>query len=146
MSLLLLFSGSNAAGEVELRNSKVRLISGDLYRLTFRVRSSLIQTIEMLLRDHTGVHISHNSTFDVIAADTWKTVKIEFTATFTDPLSILGITPQSYDQNFYVDKFNMINLSKERKQYRIMRIQGSVLPGSFIQILTLREKTANETA
>jgi hypothetical protein len=145
MSLLLLFP-SQAAGEAELRNSAVPLIINHQYRLTFRVRSSLIQTFEILIRNSTGASISYNATRDILAADTWQTIKVEFTAVATDPLSILGITPTSLDQSFYVDKFNMIDLTVERKEYRIMRIQGSVLPGSFVQILTLREKTANETA
>ncbi len=146
MSLLLLFP-TQAVGEAEIKNSAVPLVSGHVYRLTFRVRSSYApQTLELLIRNSTELTTSLNTTFEIPTADAWKIFKFEFTAGATDPLSIIGITPTSVAQSLYFDNFKLIDLTIERKEYRIMRIQGSVLPGSFVQILTLREKTANETA
>lgn len=95
--------------------------------------------------DSAGGNISLNSSYGIKQVDKWKATSFDFTAVQTNENAQLRITPASLLQDIWFDKFRLIDLTLEKKQYRIMRIQGSVLPGSFIQILTLREKTANET-
>lgn len=144
MSLLLLLRSETSSSE--LKNTKIKLISGHLYRLTFKVRATTPQTITVKMQNSTGLTVSLNSDADILEANTWQTIKKEFTAGASDDDSVLRLLIYATPQSIWFDKFNLIDLTIERKEYRIMRIQGSVLPGSFIQILTLREKTANETA
>ena len=89
---------------------------------------------------------SLNDNYDLKTINAWKTAVFEFTGVTTDHNSVLKITPETEVQSIWFDKFRLYDLTLERKQYRLMRIQGSVMPGSFIQTLTLREKTAAETA
>lgn len=142
MSLLLLFTSPDV---VNWRHRRIKLISGNVYKLSFRVRATVAQTFNVMITDSTWLTQSLNAN-PTILADRWTTITYEFTAQATDNDSYLWIKVLTGSQDFYLDKFNLINLTTERKQYRIMRIQGSILPGSFIQTLTLREVTSAETA
>lgn len=140
------FSPGVSDGTIELRSGNLPLVSGQLYRLTMKVRSTRTQNIDVDVQDSALANPSLDAT-RTITANIWETLKFEFTAAATDADSKLRIHLDMDDvQEFWVDDCDLFNLTKERKQYRIMRIQGSMLPGSFIQTLTLREKTAQETA
>ena len=104
------------------------------------------QDIGVKVQNAAGSQISLNSSYGLKYADTWKTASFEFTALETNAVSELRITPETAVQTIYLDKFRLYDLTQEMKEYRIMRIQGSLLPGSFLQTLTIREKTATETA
>lgn len=146
MSLLFLLDGQ--AGGItacELRHSKIKIISGHVYKLSFRVRSTLAQQLNVRIQNSGGGTTSLNQN-KVITANEWQTIKFEFTASASDDNSVLRVVMQASIQEMWFDRFRLIDLTLHRRQYRIMRIQGSVLPGSFVQTLTLREKTANETA
>lgn len=146
MSLLFLLDG--VAGGItacELKHSKIKIISGHVYKLSFKIRSTLAQQLNVRVENSGGGTTSLNQN-KVITANAWQTVKFEFTASASDDNSVLRVILQASVQEVWFDKFRLIDLTMHRREYRIMRIQGSVLPGSFIQILTLREKTANETA
>lgn len=148
MTLTTLFVDSGPAvisGDVYLKHEKIKLITGHVYRLTYKVRSNIAQTINTKALT-SGAAANGLNSDKYIREDVWKTLQFEFTATTTDHNSQLRIQPASQAHTIYFDEFRMIDLTLERKQYRIMRIQGSVLPGSFIQTLTLREKTTAETA
>lgn len=146
MSLLLLFLPSGGGAQtLEFRHGNIPLISGNVYRLTFKARSTLAQSFTVKIQNTAESVLHLNQTGD-LEANEWKIFSYEFTALATDDLAKLSIYPYIAIQSFYADNFKLINLTKERKQYRIMRIVGSLLPGSFIQTLTLREKTASETA
>lgn len=148
MTLTTLFLDSGPAaisGDVYLKHDKVKLLTGHVYRLTYKVRSNIAQTINTKALTSGGSSNGLNSN-KYIRADVWKTLQFEFTATTTDHDSQLRVQPASQAHTIYFDEFKLIDLTLERKQYRVMRIQGSVLPGSFIQTLTLREKTDAETA
>ena len=148
MTLTILFLDSGVApvtGDVYLKHEKIKLLANHVYRLTFKVRSDIAQTINTKALTSAAAANGLN-TDKYIRADAWKVLQFEFTATTTDHNSQLRIQPASQAHTIYFDQFKLIDLTLERKQYRIMRIQGSVLPGSFIQTLTLREKTDAETA
>ena len=148
MTLTTLFLDSGVApvsGDVYLKHDKVKLVTGHVYRLTYKVRSNIAQTINTKALTSAGAANGLN-TSKYIRADAWKTLQFEFTATTTDHNSQLRVQPASQAHTIYFDQFRLIDLTLERKQYRIMRIQGSILPGTFIQTLTLREKTTAETA
>lgn len=142
MSLLLLFVTSNV---VAYTHRRIPLIAGNVYKLSFRVRSSLAQTFSVFIADSSSVNISLSASPSILA-DAWTVIAYEFTAAATDPNSYMQIKMSEASQDIYLDQFRLINLTKERKQYRIMRIQGSLLTGSFVQSLTLREVSAQETA
>lgn len=133
------------SGMIELRNAPFNIISGDTYRLSFKVRSTVNQLVGVKVSNSGLTTDSLDDDFRVYA-DEWKMKKFEFTATASDEASILRFIPSTDAlHSLYIDKVTLINLSKDRKQYRIMRIRGSMFPGSFLQTLTVREKTANET-
>ncbi len=142
MSLLLFFATSDV---VAFRHNRIPLIAGHVYKLSIKVRSTIATTFNLLMTDSSIANVSLNA-MPTIPANTWKMIAFEFTAVVTDNNSYLWVKPQTVAQDFYVDQAKLVDLTVERKQYRIMRIVGSVLPGSFIQTLTLREKTAAETA
>lgn len=140
------FSPGLSDGTVEMRAGNIPLVSGQVYRLAFKVRSTRSQNINIKMQESTLTTDSVNITRHLLA-DTWKQIHYEFTAQATDADSKLRIFLDMDDvQEFWLDEVELFNLSKERKQYRVMRIQGSMLPGSFVQTLTLREKTSSETA
>lgn len=140
MSLLLLFPYHGT----ELR-STVKIVVGHQYQLICRVRSNVAQTIRVRVDDSASANNSLDTT-KVLSADTWETINVTFTGAASDKNSQLRLLPDQVVQNFYADRFRLIDLTLDRKQYRIMRIQGSLVPGSFVQTLTLREKTDAETA
>jgi len=142
MSLLLFFATSDV---VALRHNRIPLILGNVYKLSLKVRATINTTFNILMTDSSIQLVSLNVSPSVYA-NTWKTIAFEFTAVKSDNNSSLWIKPQTVPHDFYVDKVNLFNLTKDRKEYRVMRIQGSMLTGSFVQTLTLREKTAAETA
>lgn len=92
----------------------------------------------------TGVTTSLNQTKHT-PANLTKGLKFEFTATATDSNSRIRIFPSLTAQSFYIDKVVLIDLTKEKKNYRLLRIKGSIYPGTFIQTLTLREKLDTES-
>lgn len=143
MSLLLFFARPEA---VQYRHERIKLVAGHTYKLSIKVRSTVApQTIIIYLTN--SAYTLQAATYPtILTADTWQMITLEFTATLSDNNSILWIKPNATSQSFYLDKANLIDLTVERKQYRIMRIVGSMMPGTFIQTLTLREKTATETA
>ncbi len=142
MSLLLFFASSDS---IVWKHRRIPLIAGNVYKFSVKIRATVAQTFNIVFtnRSYTTNGLNARPT---IAANVWKTFAYEFTALETDNDSFLLIKPSAIAHQFYVDGAKLINLTKERKQYRIMRIQGSVLPGTFVQTLTLREKTATETA
>ena len=142
----LVLEQDSITGSCYLKHDKIRLISGHVYRFSFKVRSNHTQDIGVKIQDDAGSYVSLDDSFSIKKINTWKQTHFEFTALETNFDAQIRITPESLLQNIYFDNFKLIDLTLERKEYRIMRIQGSVLPGSFVQILTLREKTANETA
>jgi hypothetical protein len=131
--------------EAEFRGGNVPLISGHEYKLSFQVRSTKAQQINVKVQDSNNANES-TSQYKTIPQNETITAKFEFTAAATDNNSRVRIFPEAGYQDTYFDHFRLIDLTIERKQYRVMRIQGSMLPGSFIQALTLREKTDAETA
>lgn len=140
------FSPGVSDGTVELRAGNIPLVSGEVYRLAVRVRSTRSQNLVFDMQDSALANPSLAATRH-ITANIWETLKFEFTAAATDTNSKLRIHLDMNDvQEFWIDNCELFSLTKERKQYRVMRIQGSMLPGSYIQTLTLREKTAQETA
>lgn len=82
----------------------------------------------------------------VITAGKLNTCQFEFNASATDPNSVLRIIMEAAVQVTRFDKFRLIDYTIYKKNYRLMRIQGSMFPGSFVQTLTLREVTDAETA
>lgn len=133
-------------GTVELRGANIPLEAGVVYKLSFMVRSSVAQQIRIQLVD-SGLANDSIDAYRALQANTWRTLAFEFTAQATDSASILRIhLEMTALHNFYIDKAKLIDLTQNRKEYRLMRVRGSMMPGSFIQKLTLREKTANETA
>jgi len=143
MSLLLLFPSHGP--KTYLKHYRIPLIVGNIYKLSFKVRGDLQELVTVLMTDSTQANISLSDSFEV-TQNQWKSPAFEFTALATDTNSYLIFIIPGDVQNIYFDNFKLINLTRERKQYRIMRIQGSMTPGSFIQTLTLREKTTAETA
>lgn len=135
-----------ATGTGEIRANNIPLIAGDTYLLRMWMRANREETINVKVQDSALANQAANEN-RLLPADTWTPFNFEFTAVATDVASVIRITLNMTSiQNFYIDRCILINLSKEKKQYRIMRIQGSLLPGSFVQNLTLREKTDAETA
>lgn len=128
-----------------LNHNLIRLITGHVYRLTMNVRTNTQQSITVKMTDSTAATVSLNQAIS-IAADRWEKLSFEFTAGVSDFHSILSVILANQEQEFWIDTLRLIDLTKERKEYRLMRIKGSLLPGSFIQTLTLREKTTAETA
>lgn len=134
------------SGTIEIRCADIPLVIGQQYRLSFMFRSTLAQYITIEIYN-SGLTTPSLSTTRYVPANTWKGIKDDFTCAVTDDNSILRIhLSNDADHDAYIDKVRIVNLTKELKSYRIMRIQGSLLPGSFIQTLTLREVTASETA
>ena len=133
-------------GTVELRCSNIPLVSGDEYTLLIWVRTNRAQQINVVVTDSSLA----SDSLDVnryVVADTWIPLKFDFTAVATDTDSKLRIDlNMDAVQEFYIDDVFLINRTFEEKEYRIMRIKGSFRPGGFKQTLTLREKTAAETA
>lgn len=146
MLLPLLSSVSAATGEVYLLKSNIPLKVSHEYRLTFRARSDQTQELTVMMQNIAGTQISLNDTAPITIANRWQNLRLEFTALETNKQSQLRVYPEAIDQTLYLDNFNLIDLTNEQKIYRVMRIQGSILPGSFVQSLTLREKTTAETA
>lgn len=146
MSLLLLFpQAAVALTEVYLKYTPIKIVASDDYRFSFRVRSDTAQQLHIKVVDSAG----GNASLDIyrhIEADTWEVIKSEFSGVASDTASQIFIYVSAEVQEIFVDDFKLYNLSVERKEYRIMRIQGRMRPGSFLQTLTLREKTAAETA
>lgn len=142
MSLLLFFATSDV---VAYRHNRIPLTLNHVYKLSMRVRATINTTFNLLVTDSSIQNVSLN-TSPSLYANTWKTVAAEFTAVKTDTNSSIWVKPQTVPHDFYVDKVFLTDLTLNRKEYRIMRIQGSMLPGSFVQTLTLREKTTAETA
>lgn len=130
---------------LELKNTKVPLIAGHLYRLQYKVRSNLLQEVQVTLTDRNDANPSLDTIIDV-PVNQWNKHTHIFTAVETDDHSILHFFPALFGQEIWFDAFSLIDLTMSKKSYRIMRIQGSLLPGSFVQTLTLREKTTAETA
>lgn len=146
MLVPLLSSVSAATGEAYLLKSNISLKLDHEYRLTFRARSDQTQDLTVVMRNIAGTEISLNSTASITVANRWQNLRLEFTAVETNKKSELRVYPEAIDQTLYLDNFCLIDLTNEQKIYRVMRIQGSILPGSFVQSLTLREKTSAETA
>lgn len=145
MSLTLLFpTETGPTGDVYLKHDKIKIISGHVYRLSFVVRTNLAGTINTKVLDSGGGNGSLNSDKYLVDAK-FKTFQFEFTGAITDHNSQIRIQPASAEQILYFDQFRLIDLTLDRKQYRIMRIQGSMFPGSFIQTLSLREFTPAES-
>jgi hypothetical protein len=142
MSLLLLYHPSR---EVKLINSPVNLDSSHQYRCSFKVWCDTNASIEYGFVDSSdGAQHTYGSQF--IVAETWTTVTFTFTPTTTDNASRLVIHLPDDANTFRFDDANLLDLTSEQLSYRVMRIQGSMNPGSYVQTLTLREKTAAETA
>mgnify|MGYP000898356396 CR=1 FL=1 len=140
------FTVESNDGTAELRGINIPLVAGHQYNLTMMMRSTRAQDINVKIQDSNLANQSESIT-KPIPANTWTPFNFKFTAAATDPESVIRITLNMESiQTFYIDKVRMIDLTIEQKQYRIMRIQGSMLPGSFVQTLTLREKTDAETA
>jgi len=146
MLIPLISSVSVVSGDTYLLKSNISLKSGHDYRLTFRARSNEIQDLTVVMQNIAGTQVSLNDTASITIVDRWQNLRLEFTAVETNKKSELRIYPETTDQILYLDNFNLIDLTNEQKIYRVMRIQGSILPGSFVQSLTLREKTSAETA
>lgn len=142
MSLLTLFLPRGVKTELQ-RN--IKLIANHQYRLTFKVRSTVAQNIRTIIEDHTQTTTINLADKD-IPANIWTQFKVVFTPAISDETALLRIRFENVSQNFWVDDFKMYDLTKEMKAYRVMRIKGSIFPGTFIQTLTLREKTDNENS
>lgn len=146
MSLILLFLPTGSVvPQAKLVHSKVPIISGHQYELTFFVQSSQAQNITTVIDNSSEDNKSLQQTKH-IPANNFVQLKFNFSGVETDSLSKLIITLAAGIQTTYFDKFKLIDLTANTRQYRLMRIQGSLKPGGFIQTLTLREKTAAETA
>jgi len=147
MSLILLFLPHAAGGitALEYRNVDVPIITAHVYKLSFKVYSNLAQQLNVIVQNSAQSVTSLNK-YKVITANAWNTIQFEFTGGATDPNSLLRIVMQAAVQETRFDKFRMIDYTIYKKSYRIMRIQGSMFPGSFIQTLTLREVTDAEIA
>ena len=132
-------------GAAKLILSGVNLVSGHVYRLILKARSTMASSVQIQVVDENLANQSL-TTIKNLSANIWKVLSAEFTAAATDDNSKMIITPEAILQSFYVDEVSIIDLTLERKSYRLVRIQGSMMPGSYIQTLTLREVNAQETA
>lgn len=139
--ILLLASGSESH---RLICSPVKLISGDQYRLTFEVWGDTTDDISYGFESSGGLGISNTS--ETVPGGGWIPLNLTFTSTISDDESKLVIHLPEATNVWRFDNFKMINLTKEQTNYRVMRIQGKVHPGQFLQTLELREVTATETA
>jgi len=142
MSLLTLFLPRGVKTELQ---KTIPLIANHEYRLTFKVRSTVAQTIRTLIEDQTQTTTISLSVKE-IPANIWTQFKVIFTPVASHQAALLRIRFENVSQNFWADDFKLYDMTKELKQYRVMRIKGSVFPGTFIQTLTLREKTDNENS
>lgn len=131
--------------QAEIRQANIPLIVGHEYRLVLNVRGTREQNVTVKMETSGGASQGLNQTYS-IEANRWTTKRFDFTALSTNLNNYLRVFPQATNQNFYIDNVSLIDLTRERKEYRIMRIQGSVVPGSFIQTLTIREKTSQESS
>lgn len=137
---------SVGTGTVELRCSNIPLTNGEEYVLSLKMRASRTQNVDVDIYD-SGLSTQSLDKVATVVADTWKQFAWTFTAQATDLDSKLRIhLNMDAVQDFYVDDVVLLNLTKEEKEYRLMRIKGSMRPGSFTQELTLREITESETA
>lgn len=144
MSLLLLFQNqAPSLTSVYLKNTPFKIISGDTYSLSFWAQSNKSQQIQVRVFDSAGGNSSLNA-YRYLVADTPELLKFDFTGAASDDNSQLRIILDASVHNFYIDRVILINLSKERKSYRLVQIKGDMRPGSFLQTLTLREVDANE--
>lgn len=132
-------------GSAKLILNGVKLVSGHVYRLSFKARSTEASSVQIQVVDRNLANQSL-TTIKNLSANIWKTLNAEFTAAASDTDSKVVLTPEAIVQTFYIDEVKVIDLTLERKSYRIVRIQGSMMPGSYIQTLTLREVNAQETA
>jgi len=132
-------------GAAKLILNGVNLVSGHVYRLVFKARSTETISLQVQVVDKNLANQSYTGVKN-LTANIWKTLSAEFTAAASDEDSKVVLTPEEKLQSFYVDEVQIIDLTLERKSYRLVRIQGSMMPGSYIQTLTLREVNAQETA
>lgn len=140
--LLLLLSPEDNL--LKLTYTGLKLVNGHTYRLTIKLRSNVEQNPQFRVTNNAGDTETINESWP-LAADSTKVFKIEFTPTYTENDAILEITFSPEAQELYFDDARLIDLTLERKEYRVMRIIDSQLAGSYIQTLTLREKTASES-
>ncbi len=142
MSQLLLFLPSH---EVKLVASPVKITNTHQYRLEVMIWGQLAFTIQDTPMTTAGVLIGAIGE-QAIPAGTWTKMVHRFTATATALSGQIVIRFPTAGNTIRIDDAKLIDVTLETKQYRIMRIKGSMFPGSYIQTLTLREKTATETA
>ena len=128
----------------KIHYSPINIISGHQYKLVFRVRPTANVDIRFKLQDILGTTIDLDDT-KMAYANIWKIISATFTATFSGSDAELFIQPNvSEIMDIYIDQVVLIDLTVEQKSYRLMRIQGSMMPGSFLQTLTLREIAEGE--
>lgn len=142
MSQLLLFLPSN---EVKLAASPIGLISGREYQVDFMIWMNTAAQVQVTMMTEADALIG-SIVQKYIPAQTWTKYKFTFTSTVTDSAAQMVVRIPVDPNTMRFDDVHVIDLTDETKQYRVMRIQGSLKPGGFIQTLTLREKTAAETA
>ena len=133
-------------GEAEIRATDLPLIVGHQYRLGFSARVAADHNIAVIVTNQDEDNHSLNTDFEAKAGGL-KRYKYTFTAVETDDHSTLLLKPDiDAIETIYIDNFELIDLTMEQKSHRLVRIQGSMRAGSFVQTLTLREITASETA
>lgn len=133
-------------GTLAMKLGDIKIIAGHDYSLSALVYSTESIDVDMRVYESTETILQGQQT-RFIASGAWKVIKMEFTALNDDDNGILWLNiPATTPYQFRVDRVRIYDLTKEKKLYRLMRIQGSMRPGSFVQTLTLREKTASESA
>lgn len=142
MSQLLLFLPSN---EVKLVAEPISLTNTHEYRGEFMIWVLTAATVQITMLDSADVLIG-SVIEKYIPASTWTKYAFTFTSTVTDVAAQMVVRIPTDPNTMRFDDVHIIDLTNESAQYRVMRIQGSMKPGGFIQTLTLREKTAAETA
>lgn len=142
MSQLLLFLPSN---EVKLAASPISIISGREYQIDFMIWMQTAAQVQVTFMTEADALIG-SIVQKYVPASTWTKYKFNFTPNVTDSAAQMVVRIPTDPNTMRFDDVHVIDLTNESKQYRIMRIQGSLKPGGFIQTLTLREKTAAETA
>jgi hypothetical protein len=132
-------------GDIKVKATDIPLILGHSYRLSFEARATVSVNVQVQVTNEEETVENLSSDFHIKEANVWNTRKFEFTATETDEHSTLIFKPDLLEtHSFYVERVSIIDLTIEQKNYRLMRIQGSMRPGSFVQTLTLREVTDSE--
>lgn len=133
-------------GTLVMKCGDIKIIAGHEYSLSLLVYSTLSIDVDMRMYESSETTLQGEQ-IRFVALGAWKLIKMTFTALNTDDNGVLWLNlPATAVYQFRADRVRIYDLTKEKKEYRLMRIQGSMRPGSFVQTLTLREKTAAESA